>query len=169
MTMGRKKTMGNDPQDDGESDLIDRNVGGGLETGDAIERAEFSEAAPPRQGDGVGVADDAADDAKADIAERVEDEAAAARVASAPTGSASERTAIKRANFKRLCDKRVTKILTALDVLKNLANTNTYDWTQDQHDKIFNTIDEQLKEVRKAFEAAKKPKVRDKSQLRFEV
>ena len=154
--MGRKKS--NDLQDDGEADLIDRNAGGGLETGDAYlkgiqERAEFSEAAPPRQGDGVGVADDVAEEAQS----------------AANLAGQTDRGAVKRANFSRLASKRVSGVLERLSVLKQLSNTNTYEWNQDQHDKIFNAIDEQLKEVRKAFEAAKKPKVRDRSQPRFEV
>jgi len=149
-----RKTEHKITHDDGcEADLIDRNAGGGLETGDTIERAEFSEAAPPRQGDGVGVADDAAEEAQS----------------AANLAGQTDRGAVKRSNFSRLASKRVSGVLERLSVLKQLSNTNTYEWTQDQHDKIFNAIDEQLKEVRKAFEAAKKPKVRDKSQLRFEV
>jgi hypothetical protein len=131
--MGRKNV---DKDDGGLADLIDRNAGGGLETGD-----------------GVGVADDVAEEAQS----------------AANLACQTDRGAVKRANFSRLASKRVSGVLERLSVLENLANTNTYDWTQQQHDKIFNAIDEQLKEVRKAFEAAKKPKVRDKSQLRFEV
>jgi hypothetical protein len=86
-----------------------------------------------------------------------------------PTGTAEQRLATKRANFSRLASKRVTGVLERLSVLKNLANTNTYDWTQEQHDKIFDTIGEMFDEVVKAFVEAKKPKARDKSQLRFEV
>jgi len=151
--MSRKKSNDEPHDDGGGADLIDRNAGGGLETGDTIERAEFSEAASPRQGDGVGVADDAAEEAQS----------------SANLAGQTDRGAVKRSNFSRLASKRVSGVLERLSVLKQLSNTNTYEWTQDQHDKIFNAIDEQLKEVRKAFEAAKKPKVRDKSQLRFEV
>jgi len=99
----------------------------------------------------------------------VEDEASAALVASAPTGSATERATIKRENFSRLASKRVTSVLERLAVLKNLANTNTYDWTQEQQDKIFDTIGEHFDAVVTAFAEAKKAKVRDKSQLRFEV
>ena len=125
----------------GESDLIeqDRNVGGGIETG-AQDRVELPH-------------EDAAEEAQS----------------AANLAGQTDRASIKRANFSRLASKRVSGVLERLSVLKQLSNTNTYDWTQDQHDKIFNAIDEQLKEVRKAFEAAKKPKVRDKSQLRFEV
>jgi hypothetical protein len=164
--MARKKTT-----EGGERDLIDRNHGGGMETGDATERAEFSEADPPRV-----VGTDYSNNLEYVAAQEatnhdaaVEDEESAARVAHAPTGSASERDTIKRANFSRLASKRVTGVLERLSVLKNLANPNSYDWTQEQHDKIFNTINEHLAVAKSAFDAAKKAKVRDKSQLRFEV
>jgi len=125
----------------GESDFIeqDRNMGGGIETG-TQDRVELPH-------------EDAAEEAQS----------------AANLAGQTDRGAIKRANFSRLASKRVSGVLERLSVLKQLSNTNTYEWNQDQHDKIFNAIDEQLKEVRKAFEAAKKPKVRDKSQLRFEV
>jgi len=125
----------------GEGDFIeqDRNAGGGIETG-TQDRVEFPH----------------------------EDASEEARSSAALVGQ-TDRASIKRANFSRLASKRVSRVLERLSVLKQLSNTNTYEWNQDQHDKIFNAIDEQLKEVRKAFEAAKKPKVRDKSQLRFEV
>ena len=154
MGMGRKKN-----ESGGESDFIDRNVGGGLETGDAIERAEFSEADPPRSEETTN----------ADAVEEAAAEAAAMASIDEKIGTAFDRSAVKRSNFSRLASKRVSGVLERLSVLKQLSNTNTYEWTQDQHDRIFNAIDEQLKEVRKAFEAAKKPKVRDRSQLRFEV
>jgi hypothetical protein len=164
--MARKKTT-----EGGESDLIDRNHGGGMETGDATERAEFSESDPPRV-----VGTDYSKNPEYVAAQEatnhdaaVEDEESAARVARAPTGSASERDTIKRANFSRLASKRVTGVLERLAVLKNLANTSTYEWTQEQHDKIFKTVYEHLAAVQNAFDAAKKAKVRDKSQLRFEV
>ena len=159
--------MGNEPQGDGGEevgDLIERNAGGGLETGDAYlkgtqERAEFSEADPPRSEETTN----------ADAVEEAAAEAAAMASIDEKIGTAFDRSAVKRSNFSRLASKRVSGVLERLSVLKQLSNTNTYEWTQDQHDRIFNAIDEQLKEVRKAFEAAKKPKVRDRSQLRFEV
>jgi len=135
--MARKKS--NDPQDDGEADLIDRNAGGGLETG-TQDRVEL-----PHE-------------------DAVEEAHSAANLA-----GQTDRGAVKRANFSRLASKRVSGVLERLSVLENLANTNTYDWTQQQHDKIFDTIGERLDEVIKVFADAKKPKVRDKSQLRFEV
>ena len=89
-------------------------------------------------------------------------------MATGATGTAEQRLAIKRANFSRLASKRVQRILVGLAVLKNLANTNTYDWNIGQKEKIFEAIDDMLTEVKEAFEVAKKPKTA-KSQLTFEV
>jgi hypothetical protein len=158
--MARKKTT-----EGGEGDLIERES-----PGHDIGQAETESGHGPIVGTDYSANPEyvAAQEAtKNDAA--AEDEESAARVAHAPTNSASERTAIKQANFKRLCDKRVTKILIALDVLKNLANTNSYDWTTEQQEKILDTIEAHLTDLRLVFENAKKAKVRDKSQLRFEV
>ena len=152
--MARRKT-----ESDGESDLVDRNLGGGMETGDATERAVVTDYS---QSPEYVAAQEAT---KHDAA--VEDEASAARVAAAPTGGAAERAAIKRANFSRLASKRVSGVLERLSVLKQLSNTSTYDWTLEQHNKIFFTIQKHLDDVAITFENAKKTK--DKSQLRFEV
>ena len=141
--MTRKKHMGNEPQDDG-GDLMDR-------TG---------------QVDDFGVVDTG----PVGLAKAIEDNEAAEEAQSdANLVGQNDRSAIKRANFSRLASKRVTGVLERLSVLKNLANTNTYDWTLEQHNKIFDAIGEKYDEVVKAFVEAKKPKARDKSQLRFEV
>ena len=125
----------------GESDFIeqDRNAGGGIETG-TQDRVELPY-------------EDAAQEAQS----------------AANLAGQTDRGAIKRANFSRLASKRVSGVLERLSVLKQLSNTSTYEWNQDQHDKIFRVIDHQLEEVRVAFGNAKKSKVRDKSQLKFEV
>jgi hypothetical protein len=81
----------------------------------------------------------------------------------------SPRRAAKRANFSRLASKRVSAVLEKLSVLKQLSNTNSYDWTQEQQNKIFGTIEDHLEAVHIAFIDAKKRKVRDKSQLSFEI
>jgi hypothetical protein len=88
-----------------------------------------------------------------------------------PTGNPTERAAIKRANFSRLAGGRVTRVLEGLRTLKNLANAASYEWDQDQHDKIFGAIRDVTKEVEAAFAKAKAPRVRsaDRKQMRFEV
>jgi len=139
--MTRKRS--NEPQDDG-GDLMDR-------TG---------------QVDDFGVVDTG----PGGLAKAIEDNEAAEEAQSAANlVGQTDRAAVKRANFSRLASKRVTGVLERLSVLKNLANTNTYDWTEDQQRKIFDTIESHLEETIEAFIDAKKSKVRDKSQLRFEV
>jgi hypothetical protein len=186
--MARKKTV-----EGGESDLIERgdkqgetNVGLGM-VPDASDRVVGTEREHPELSgnDGFTIEDAKeraefyeADPLRVDHDSAVEDEAAAVRAAHAPTNSASERyhqieaegrrSAIKRANFSRLASKRVQRILVGLVVLKNLANTSSYEWSIGQQEKIFEAIDDQLTDVRKAFEAAKKPKAQ-KSALMFEV
>jgi hypothetical protein len=144
--MARRKT-----ESSGEGDVIDRNDGGGLETGDS----PGTLATPmdlPRPSSPLPH-EDAAEEAQS----------------AANLAGQTDRLAIKRANFSRLASKRVSGVLERLSVLKQLSNTSTYDWTQEQHDKIFNTIEAHLDEVHKAFTDAKNRKVRDKSLLRFEV
>ncbi len=72
----------------------------------------------------------------------------------------SERRTAMRENFRRMASKRVTAILDGLDRLKNLANTNAYDWTDEQELKIANAIGMRFDEVMTAFHEAKKPRER---------
>jgi hypothetical protein len=178
--MARKKTT-----EGGETDLIDRNHGGGMETGDLIERESPGHdigQAETESGHGPIVGTDYSANPEYVAAQEAtgggvvtgvnmfsDGRAPEVEVIDVPTGTAEQRLATKQANFSRLASKRVTGVLERLAVLKNLANTSTYEWTQEQHDKIFKTVYEHLAAVQNAFDAAKKAKVRDKSQLRFEV
>ena len=156
--MARRKNEGG-----GESDLMERTADD-VETalhdaGEAVERGPektSTEASRPNV-------------LTEDVTWGKEDDAAEEKQSSAALVGQADRGAVKRANFSRLASKRVSGVLERLSVLKQLSNTSTYDWTQEQHNKIFDTIGEQLDEVIKAFVDAKKPKMRDKSQLRFEV
>ena len=77
---------------------------------------------------------------------------------------------VKRANFKRLCDRRVSRILNSYESLKNLSNTITYDWSEEQHEKVFSTLHEHLLSVENKFLDAKKANGRArKEKLTFEV
>ena len=158
--MARKRS--NEPQDDGrEGDLMEWDRNTAAEVGENL--SDLKEA------DAFGLVDTG----PGGVAKAIEDNESAgeeeqSNINLSMAATSVDRTAIKRANFSRLASKRVTGVLERLSVLKNLANTNTYEWTQDQHDKIFDTIGEKFDEVVKAFVEAKKPKARD-SQLRFEV
>ncbi len=77
-----------------------------------------------------------------------------------PAEPLSDRRLAMRENFRRLASKRVTAILEALDRLKKLANTNVYDWTDEQEHKILGAISERFTEVGRAFEQAKRPRER---------
>jgi hypothetical protein len=143
--MARKKTT-----EGGESDLIER--------GD--EQGETNA--------GLGMVDHSRDFDGSDGGPLPHEDAAEDAQSAANLVGQVDRTAIKRANFSRLASKRVQRILVGLAVLKNLANTSTYDWNIGQQEKIFEAIDDQLTDVREAFEAAKKPKA-SKAALTFEV
>ncbi len=57
----------------------------------------------------------------------------------------------KRERFVRLAEARTNKILNMLQLLANCANRSTYDYTQEDVDKIFSAIQTQLNETKKAF------------------
>ena len=61
----------------------------------------------------------------------------------------------KRERFVRLAEARTNKIIDMLQLLGNCANTNTYEYTQEDVDKIFTAIQSQLNESKKAFQANK--------------
>lgn len=61
----------------------------------------------------------------------------------------------KRERFVRLAEARTNKIIDMLQLLGNCANTNTYEYTQEDVDKIFTAIQSQLNESKKAFQVNK--------------
>ena len=58
----------------------------------------------------------------------------------------------KRDKFVRLAEARTNKIIDMLQLLGNCSNSNVYDYTQQDVDKIFNAIDAEVKEAKKKFE-----------------
>ncbi|WP_304737637.1 hypothetical protein, partial [Dubosiella newyorkensis] len=50
----------------------------------------------------------------------------------------------KEGNFKRLAESRTNKVIDMLMLIGNLSNKSNYSYTQDQVDKMFNTIEEEL-------------------------
>ncbi len=87
-----------------------------------------------------------------------------------PPAPPTDRRVAMRENFRRLASKRVTAILEGLDRLKKLANTNVYDWTDEQEHKILGAISERFTEVGRAFEQAKRPRERaEKVKETFEL
>ena len=68
----------------------------------------------------------------------------------------------KRDKFVRLAEARTNKIIDMLELLGNCSNSNAYDYTQQDVDKIFNAIDAEVKEAKKKFS-----KIESKKSTRF--
>ncbi|MST67577.1 hypothetical protein FYJ57_12825 [Lachnospiraceae bacterium BSM-380-WT-5A] len=68
----------------------------------------------------------------------------------------------KRDKFVRLAEARTNKIIDMLQLLGNCSNSNVYDYTQQDVDKIFNAIDAEVKEAKKKFS-----KIESKKSTRF--
>ena len=57
----------------------------------------------------------------------------------------------KREKFVRLAEARTNKIIDMLQLLGNCSNSSTYDYTQQDVDKIFAPIESEVKEAKKKF------------------
>lgn len=57
----------------------------------------------------------------------------------------------KSDKFKRLAASRTNKILNTLGNLGNCSNRNSYEYTQEEVDKIFDTIQKKLDDTRAKF------------------
>ncbi len=57
----------------------------------------------------------------------------------------------KRDKFVRIAENRTNRIIDLLALMENLANTSNYEYSQKDVDKIFNAIQSQLNETKKAF------------------
>lgn len=62
----------------------------------------------------------------------------------------------KEGNFKRLAESRTNKVIDMLMLIGNLSNKSNYSYTQDQVDKMFNTIEEELQRQKAKFSEKKK-------------
>lgn len=68
---------------------------------------------------------------------------------------------VKVTRFKRIAEHRTNRILNDLRLLGNTANRNTYAYSDDQIDKIFDALEDKLAEVKGKFYR----KSRDKFEL----
>ena len=68
----------------------------------------------------------------------------------------------KRDKFVRLAEARTNKIIDMLQLLVNCSNSNVYDYTQQDVDKIFNAIESEVREAKKKFS-----KMESKKSTRF--
>jgi len=57
--------------------------------------------------------------------------------------------------FKRLAEKRVTRILKDLELVGNLSNRKNYDYSESDVTKIINTLQKSLNNVKNKFELSK--------------
>ena len=60
----------------------------------------------------------------------------------------------KREKFKRLAEARTNKIIDMVRLLGNLSSKSTYDYSDDDINKIFNSIDKELKISKMKFSCA---------------
>jgi len=61
----------------------------------------------------------------------------------------------KEDKFKRIATSRTQRILDDLRLLSNCANTGTYSYSQQDVNKIFSTIEKELKRVKGLFNKPK--------------
>lgn len=61
----------------------------------------------------------------------------------------------KNEKFMRLAEYRVNKLMTAISSLDKLHNKSSYDYTEEQVNMMFNSIEEQLAQVKANFSATK--------------
>ncbi len=57
----------------------------------------------------------------------------------------------KQENFKRIADNRTHKIVELISKLHNLSNSSFYEYTDEQIDEMFNSIQKELDKQRTIF------------------
>ena len=57
----------------------------------------------------------------------------------------------KREKFVRLAEARTNKIIDMLQLLGNCSNSSTYEYTQQDVDKIFSAIEAEVREAKQKF------------------
>ena len=62
----------------------------------------------------------------------------------------------KEEKFKRIATARTLRVLEDLRLLGNCANTSTYSYTKEEVNKIFGTIEKEIKRIKALFD---KPKI----------
>lgn len=60
----------------------------------------------------------------------------------------------KREKFVRLAEKRMDGILKGIELMGNLSNTNNYDYTQDDLNKIIKTLKSAVSDLEHTYNAA---------------
>lgn len=57
----------------------------------------------------------------------------------------------KHDKFKRLATQRTNNILKSIQILGNCSNRSTYDFTEEEINKVFSEIDKRLRETKAKF------------------
>jgi hypothetical protein len=71
-----------------------------------------------------------------------------------------EKQESRHERFKRLASKRTNDILEKIRILGNCANKSSYEYTEEEVNKIFSEIDKQLKLTKAKFLAGKRERFR---------
>jgi len=66
----------------------------------------------------------------------------------------------KSEKFKRIAENRTNRIIEQIRVLGNLSNTSNYEFTMDEVDQIFKSIQAELKKTKELFEMENEKKFR---------
>lgn len=64
----------------------------------------------------------------------------------------------KNDKFKRLANKRVPAALEKLELIKNLSNTNNYEYSKEEVDTIIKALTGSINEIKKSFDNKDAPK-----------
>ncbi|MGJ0358008.1 hypothetical protein [Aliarcobacter butzleri] len=62
----------------------------------------------------------------------------------------------KHEKFKRIVSKRVNELINKIDILGNCSNKSNYYYTEEDVNKIFNAIEQKLRETKSQFKIKKK-------------
>ena len=57
----------------------------------------------------------------------------------------------RRENFKRLAEARTNQVLKKLKVLGNCSNRSSYDYSEEEVNKIFSEVEKKIREVKAKF------------------
>ena len=73
---------------------------------------------------------------------------------SEPIKKSVSRSEYKRSKFVELAEKRVENALKAISLIRNLANTHNYEYTDRDVSKICKALETEVRDVRRAFEVS---------------
>ncbi len=71
-----------------------------------------------------------------------------------------EKQETRHERFKRVASKRTNEILEKIRILGNCSNKSSYEYTEEEVNKIFSEIDKQLKFTKSKFLAGKRERFR---------